>query len=289
MTLNSALKLDTVSPHRSLIFCAIGAVAGLAIAGFGLFTSSGTRTSMVPAQDVAVVNGVPILMTDYVSNIQSTYQVPLSQATAKQKKDMLETMIREELYVQRGIELGLPTDSTEVRSALVTGVESMQTTDVISMPVSDQELQAWYQAHMAQYNTEGTMRADDYVTPDLATAEAGVQALRAGRPVPAGLKKSLLFADGNEFYFAAQIHLGPELFKAAAPLKNSEVSTPVKTADGYHVLVMVLNDPPVAQPFDSIRDRVLQDVNEAKSNHLMKSAGAFLRKRADVLIAKGFE
>ena len=49
---------DQPSARRSLMLCAAGAVLGLVIAGFGLFTAHGTRTAGVPAEDVALVNGV---------------------------------------------------------------------------------------------------------------------------------------------------------------------------------------------------------------------------------------
>jgi hypothetical protein len=116
--------------RRSLLLCAAGAVLGLAVAGVGLFTAKGTRTSHVPAEDVAVVNQVPILMSDYVAQIRSLYNVPLSQASARQKRQVLSDMIREELYVQRGTELGLQADTVEVRQALVGAVEAQVAADV---------------------------------------------------------------------------------------------------------------------------------------------------------------
>jgi hypothetical protein len=54
-------SLDRPNARRSLILCAAGALIGLGIAGLGLFTAQGTRTASVPAEDVALVNQVPIL------------------------------------------------------------------------------------------------------------------------------------------------------------------------------------------------------------------------------------
>ena len=116
------------SERRSIMLCAIGAVGGLIVAGAGLFTAQGTRIAGVPAEDVAMVNQVPILMSDYVANLRAAKGVGLDKATPAQKKEILDQMIREELYVQRGIELGQQNDITEVRTALVGAVEATKKT-----------------------------------------------------------------------------------------------------------------------------------------------------------------
>ncbi len=290
MTAMSSAFFDpnTVVPKRALVLCAAGAVIGLLIAGFGLFTSSGTRTGVVPPDDVAVVNGVPILMSDYTALLSATYSVPLDKATPQQKKTVLDSMIREELYVQRGIELGMQTDVIEVRGALVQAVEAQQTADVIAAGFSDAELNAYYLAHRSSYATEGQIFLDDYIAPDAVTANAGAAALKAGEP-PKGLTKTALFSDGTEFYFAAKIHLGDALFANAVRLSAGMVSDPIQAPDGYHVLMMHLNTPPQSLPFDSVKDRVLKDMRDSETQRLSGSSLTYLRKRADILIAEGFK
>jgi hypothetical protein len=75
------------SERRSIILCAIGAVGGLIVAGAGLFTAQGTRIAGVPAEDVAMVNQVPILMSDYIANLRAAEGVGLDRATSAEEKD----------------------------------------------------------------------------------------------------------------------------------------------------------------------------------------------------------
>ena len=42
--------------QRSFILMGLGALIGLIVAGYALFTAKGTSTLMVPAEDVALVN-----------------------------------------------------------------------------------------------------------------------------------------------------------------------------------------------------------------------------------------
>ena len=288
-------SLSSPSARRSLILCALGALIGLAIAGLGLFTAKGTRTASVPAEDVALVNQVPILMSDYVQQLRSLYDVPLSQATPAQKRKVLDDMIREELYVQRGVELGVQSDTIEVRSALVGAVEAQVAADAHVAQPSEAELRAYYRDHLGSFASEGTMTLDDHLLPRDATPQAiataraalvaaGADTVAADRAVP----RSGKMADGEEYYFAARLHIGDRLFAVARRMKDGEVSPPVATRDGVHILVMRHNVAPVAPPYDATRDKVLAAYVDDQAKLLTAANDRFLRKRADVQIANGY-
>ena len=293
------MKLDllppAVNPRRSLFLCALGAAIGLIIAGFGLFTAKGTRTARVPAEDVAVVNGTPILLSDYIAQLGALYDVSLSAATIPQRRKILSDMIREELFVQRGVELGLQSDTVEVREALVGAVEAQAATDATMAAPTDAELVAYYAAQRADFADEGVMALTDYrwpATTARSTIAAAAAALRAGRPADpavAALPRTATMADGDEYYFAAKLHLGDTLFAVARGLHTGEVSAPVALPDGIHLLVMAKNVPPVAPPFPAVRDKILAAFRAAEAKSLTAANGRFLRKRADIQIARGFE
>ena len=283
-------SLDRPNARRSLALCAAGALIGLGIAGLGLFTAQGTRTATVPAEDVALVNQVPILMSDYIQQIRALYDVSLGQATPAQRRKVLDDMIREELYVQRGVELGMQADITEVRTALVGAVEAQSAADATIAQPAEDELRAWFNQHSDQFANEGSMEVADHILPQGATsaqAAVALAALKAGNSGAVPLSGKM--ADGREFYFAAKIHLGDALFAAARALDAGQVSAPVATPDGIHILVMKANVRPVAQPLDQIRDAVLAAYVDEQAKRLNAANERFLQKRADVQVAKGFE
>ena len=123
-------ELAASNPRRSLIFLAIGAAAGLLIAGFGLFTAEGTSTRRVPAEDIALVNRRPLLMVDFIAQLMDGEGVTLAQSTKEQRDKVLNAMIREELLVQHGLELDFPSVDTDVRTALVAAVEQQVMADI---------------------------------------------------------------------------------------------------------------------------------------------------------------
>ena len=283
-------SLDQPNARRSLILCASGALIGLAMAGLGLFTAQGTRTAAVPAEDIALVNQVPLLMSDYVQQIRALYDVPLSQANAAQRRKVLADMIREELYVQRGVELGMQADTIEVRTALVGAVEAQSAADATMAQPNESDLHVWYQQHPELFTNEGEMELADHVLPQgasPATIAAAMASLKAGKANAVPLSGKM--ADGQEFYFTAKIHLGDQLFGVAQNLASGQVSAPVALADGVHILVMKRNIKPKSQPFDAIRDRVLASYIDDQTKRLTVASEHFLQKRADIQIAKGFE
>ena len=195
------------NPRRALLLCGLGAIAGLLIAGVGLFSARGTRTFVVPPEDAATVNNVPILMSDLIGQLRTLYDVSLQQATPSQTHKVLGDMIREELYVQRGVELGLPTDDTDVRAALVAATEASVGQDALASRPSDGELRAWYDAHRDRYSSEGTMALRDLVAlPTGVPIDQVVAALRRGEsPAALGLKDAAKMDNSRPVLLRGQV------------------------------------------------------------------------------------
>jgi parvulin-like peptidyl-prolyl isomerase len=263
---------------------------GLAIAGYGLFTAQGTRTAAVPAEDAALVNNIPILRADLIAQTNALYSVPFSQTTRVQKQKVLDDMIREELYVQRGVEMGLPNDDIDVRQALVQATEGQITQDAMTSKPSEDELGQWYAAHRTKYASEGLMTVREWLAPRGGDALRIVNALRAGTsPALLGLKTTGRVDDGEEFYFAAEEHLGKGIFAVARNLNDGAYSDPIPAPDGVHILQMVRNKLPVPTPYAEARDQVLGDFLADKVARLQAGNKRFLKKRADIKIASDLQ
>jgi parvulin-like peptidyl-prolyl isomerase len=283
--------LEQVSSRRSFVLMGGGALLGLLMAGYSLFTARGTSTLIVPPEDVALVNQQPISRSDYLLQLQTLYSVDLQHASAEQRRKVLDDMIREELFVQRGKELDVASIDPDVRTAMVNSVELEIAADAITAQPGEAQLRSYYDAHHARYASEGIMTLHDYVfrPGDSNIAAEAVEVLKAGPPAEGRLAQWHASdsgkVSGEEFYFAAKIHLGDVLFEAARKLPDGGVSGPIANADGIHVLFMVKNKRPVAFEFAAARDQVLTDYRNDAIGHLRTGDEAFLRKRANILIA----
>lgn len=283
-------NIDQPVGRRSIALAVIGALIGLTIAGYGLFTAQGTRTAVVPAEDAALVNNVPVLRADMIAQITALYGVPFAQTTPAQRRKVLDDMIREELYVQRGVEMGLSNDDIDVRQALVQGTEGQIAQDATTSKPAEDELVRWYNTHRAQYASEGMMTLHEWLLPRGANAQRAVTALRSGAsPASLGLKTTGRVDDGDEFYFAAEEHLGKAIFAIARRLADGAISDPIAAPDGVHIIQMVRNKRPVPTPYSEARDQVLRDFQADKVTRLQDSNKRFLKKRADIKIASDLQ
>lgn len=279
-----------VDARRSFILMALGALAGLLLSGYALFTARGTSTLRVPAEDVALVNQRPISRLDFLAQLQTLYGVDLSQATAAQRNTVLDGMIREELFVQRGQELDVASTDPEVRSALVNAVEAEIAEDAITSKPSDSALSAYYSAHPERYTSEGVMNLKDWVIPVRAAGAVTAARWRTADQLTPSVIESLHGKDSgsvrdDEFYFAAKIHLGERLFDAARRLSDGQLSAPIEMPDGIHLLAMQKNTRPIRRDFSAARDQVLSDYRNDSIARLKRGDESYLRRRATILIA----
>jgi parvulin-like peptidyl-prolyl isomerase len=301
----TALDFTRVHTRRSLLLLAIGAITGIAIAGYGLFTAKGTRVHGVPPEAIALVNQRPILRSDYITQVQTQYSVRFADTTPVERRKVLDDMIAEEMMVQRGLEVDLPSFDPDVRSMLVAGVELQLFADVLAQKPDDAELQIYYDAHRANYIRDGEMRLRDLVAAvnpqrRLADAQrdaaAAIAALRQGAVLDTvvaqfNLADSRRLMDsghvdlGDVFDFAARARLDPAVFAAARVLATDQVSDPVTTADGVHVVVMVKRVAPAQRSFADVSNEVWRDVSEDAKRKVRENNLKYLRSKADIQVA----
>jgi hypothetical protein len=291
--------------RRSMVFFSLGALIGLAIAGYGLFTARGTQSHSIPPEDLALVNGRPILRSDFMTQVQAQFTIPFAQSTPEQRRKVLEDMLDEELQVQRGLEIDLPSFDPDVRAALVAGVELEISADVLAQQPAEQQLRDYYEAHKGKYVSEGTLRMRDLVVKSGAgatteqivdTAQRAVTELRDGMPLEQvirryGLEDSGQLMDaghvdtGEIFEFAAKAKLGKEVYAAAAKLQGGQVAGPIRQIDGAHVVVMVEHHMPLQQDYATAADKVWTDYKTEARTRVREANLQYLRSRARILLS----
>jgi len=292
-------------PLRPITLPALGAVVGLVIAAVGLFRLAPLPVTTVPPGYAALVNQRPILTSDFMTQTQVETGVPYEQATPAQRRQVLHEMIDEELLVQRALALDMPELGVEVRDALADAVNTEVAAPVLARPPSDAELQAFYRAHLSDYAAEGTMQLRDIVLhvggfenvdqsigQASADAEEAIYQLRSGAALDYvmqhfGFVDSGRVNNEDQIDFFMKLHLGPDLFKAAASLSDGQVSEPIVQSDGVHVLVMEHRRPPRYPDFEAARNRVYEAYRKEQTNAAEQENLKFLRGNAQILLAPG--
>jgi PPIC-type PPIASE domain len=304
---NEFLDFSKTSTRRSFLLLGVGAIIGLGIAGYGLFTAAGTATRTVPPEYIAIVNQRPIYRSDYLAQLQTTYVVSYEEATQEQKQKVVEDMINEELLVQRGLEADLASYDPDVRTALVAGVELQMYADVVAKQPTEEELKAYYDQHRDQYSSLGVWRLRDLEintvpneTPEALSqrTQAVLATLRAGKNIDGvmqqyKLRDSLHLQQGGNadlgdiYEFAAEANLPAAVYAAATKLQTGEVSEPISViGEGTHIVVMVKRRNSEPQGFEEVRSRVWTDIKNEEQEKVRTSTLNYLRSKSEILVGK---
>jgi parvulin-like peptidyl-prolyl isomerase len=290
-----------VGPRRSLLFYATGAVIGLLLAGFALFTAKGTTVKTFPPEDVALVNGRQILRSDFRTQTQIEAGVPFEQTTQAQRQKVLNEMIDEELLVQRGLEIDLAASDPDVRSAMTAGVDLQVDADVISQRPTPQQLWEYYSRHIDKYSSDGVMQVTDLVMPigtgkvedAVAKAKNATAELDKGASVDAvsakyDMKDSGRIDHDDNFDFAVKAKLGPDIYAAVKDLKPGQASQPVQQPDGIHVVLLTKRIEAVKLDFAKAQDNVWQDFKKDARETNERANLKYLKSRAEIELAPEF-
>ncbi|MDR3519033.1 MAG: peptidyl-prolyl cis-trans isomerase [Azospirillaceae bacterium] len=281
--------------RRSLRLFAAGAVAGLALAAASLFTGpeAGDRQAL-PAGGVARVNGVAIGRDSYEKLLRNLYNVAPADAAPAQRKDTLRRLIDEELLVQRGLEVGLPTTELAVREAIVTAVIDNIDADVLAEQPDDAKLRPFFEANRSRFVDPGTFSVRDLRVPAGAgTADRAARGLAAGEPLTEmvarlGLVPATLVPDTPLTDLTAGATLSPDALAALTRLSPGQAIA-VTADDGEHLLVLTARETSAVPDFAAVRDRVARDYLRVKVDRAQTDYLAFLRGRAEIAVAAGIE
>jgi len=283
--------------RRVQVMLAVGAAVGL-LAAAGALVAPGPAPGALPDDAVAVVNDVVIRRDDYLrllAGFQSDSKGPVDDDT---RRHILDRMIDEELLVQRGLDLGLARVDRRVRADLTGSlINSVVSTAEDREPEPD-ELESFYAEHDEFFTRPGRLRVRQvfFRVPTgsdeaaiLARAESARAALLDGQPLAevrgeygddeiSPLPDTLLPA------LKLREYIGPTALRAAQQLDAGEVSEPIRSGVGVHVLVMADRTPSVSPPLDEIRPQVETEWRRRTGDRALRAYLDQLRDDGDVRV-----
>jgi parvulin-like peptidyl-prolyl isomerase len=275
---------------RSSILLALGAASGLVVAAGGLLASGrGTAPALAP-DTVARVNGVPIRADDYRRALDAVAADRREAPDAELRRHVLDRLIDEELLVQRGLELGLPRVDARVRRDLAAAVVDAATAAAAPDQPTAAELARFYDANRSVFGRGDRLHVRQVFVaggaPDADVRAAGAAArLRAGEDVATvraalGDVEPIPLPDGPLPTAKLADYLGPTPLRAVLDLSPGEVSDPVRSTGGLHVLVLVAREPASVPPLAEIEDEVRTEWRRNDGERALRAQLDALRARA---------
>lgn len=282
--------------RRALTLLALGAAAGVALAASGLVTVK--PGSSLPDGAAARVNGELIRSEDYERTLAGLAGDRRDGIAADDRRHVLNRLIDEELLVQRGVELGLARHDRKVRADLSAAVIASVVAESEDVQPTPTELRAFYDENRAFFTRPGRLRLRQvFIQPGAAMnetaaherAEQATRRLRAGEPfdaVRAALGDTEISPLPDALLPAEKLidYIGPTALQAALGLAGGEVSDPVRSGTGFHVLQMVERQTDVTPPFAEIQPQVLAEFRRGAGDRALRSYLDDLRTRATIVV-----
>ena len=226
-------------------------------------------TGMATAQDgtgmdkvVAKVNGYNITVKE-IELASDDLRPQLEQVPANLRfAFIVEYLIERHLLAQEALKQNV-TESEEYKRRLkfyqAKALRDAFFTDTLAPSVTEDAIRAAYEREAAKVTTEKRARARHILVNSEEDAKAVLQRLEGGEKFEDVAKQMSL--DGSRDYggdlgFFTAGEMVPEFSKAVFAMNKGDVSPPVKTDFGWHVIKLEDVQEGGAQPFDSVKDPI---------------------------------
>jgi peptidyl-prolyl cis-trans isomerase C len=250
---------------------------------------------------VARIDGEVITVADLQKRLDGLDPYSRARFSApEQKKKFLENMVRFEVLAREAQNRGYDRDP-EVQRALknqmISALLQKEIDDKLKPEdVGDAEVARYYQEHTAEFRQPEQVRVSQIFTTDQAKAEKAVAAVRALRGKPGSDKAFRELVDqlsededsksrgGDLTFFDRQSAMYPKpVVEAAFRLTEiGEVSPPVRTEQGYHVLVLTQRRPGFTRALPEVSREIRRIILRERRTKKMDELVGEMRQRLKV-------
>ncbi len=266
------------------------------------------------AKALATVNQTPIGMDDYKARMerQSPY-IRARYKTLEKKKEFLDNMIRFELLAQEAIRQGLDQDPEVLRSFKQTMIQKLMRKEfeekIKPESIAEEELKAYFEANKKDFNKPAMVRAAHILVK--VPADAGPEAWKEAKKKADQIYKEVKETQGdpNAFrrlaakhsddagnrhrggdlgYFASTAEGGPmpQAFSDAAfaMKKINDISPPVKSERGYHVIKLTGKRNKIERSFEQVKGQIQQRLYKDKRTQAFDDFVNGLKKKSSITV-----
>ncbi|HEX4375929.1 MAG TPA: peptidylprolyl isomerase [Steroidobacteraceae bacterium] len=232
---------------------------------------------------VATVNGTPISRDMYDFYVRNTAGKSQAELSADQRSQLLENLVRGEVIAQEATKDNLDTSGDAAAMLQLSRLQILQQAAarhyLDERKPTDAELHAEYDAQVAN-SAKTQYHARHILVPTQEAAQKLIDQLKKGAKFDELAKKNSTDSSkdqGGDLGWFSPSSMVPPFAKAVEGLKKGEYTqTPVQTQYGWHVIELLdTRDTPIP-PFDQVKDKVAQLVEQKKflahEEELMKTA-----------------
>lgn len=157
------------------------------------------------------------------------------------------------------------------KSKLIEKIRKQLTDDI---KVTDKELKDYYQKNKQQYTQNEEVKASHILVKDQKLADSIYEQIKKGAKFEDLAKKHSTDPGskdkGGDLDYFGKGKMVPEFEKAVWALKENEVSKPVKSNFGYHIIKKTGYKPFKLSSFDEVKKQITEEVKKTKADDVVK-------------------
>ncbi len=241
---------------------------------------------------LAKVNGEPITEGEFNEALEI---LPLQlraivQNNAEMKKKFLENLINQKLLIQQMKKEGVKEDERikkkveKYREALL--LKKFVDEKLSNIKVTDDEIKAYYEAHKSDFTQPAKVKARHILVKTKKEAEKIRERLLKGEDFAALAKKysidKVSAVHGGELKEFTRDELVKEFGDVAFSLKIGEISQPVKTKYGYHIIQVEKRTPETVIPLSHVREEIRLTLLNKKREEALRKMIENLKKKSKI-------
>ncbi len=211
------------------------------------------------------------------------------------KENFLNEIVKKEILYQEALKKGLdktPEFKQKVEDfKKLTLISELIGQEVMSKSkVSDQEVKDFYNKHKEDLATTTQIRASHILVRTEAEANNVLERLKKGEKFETLAKELSIDKEsakqGGDVGFFGRGQMVPEFERAAAGLKVGEISGPVKSQFGYHIIKVTARKTGPTLPFDRVKEVIAQKLAGEKQKEAFDKYIDDIKKNYNVTINK---
>jgi peptidyl-prolyl cis-trans isomerase C len=193
-------------------------------------------------------------------------------ANPKVQKEFLEQLATTRLLYQEGVDQGLLKDPKvkkqidDMTRKIVLGTLLQKEIEGRIKPPTEPQMEQYYKQHLNEFSQEKQVHASHILVKDKATADKLEAKLKKGADFATLAKENSTCpssSQGGDLGFFTRNRMVKEFSDAAFALKPGEISAPVKTKFGYHIIkvneIKEASAKPFAEVKAAIRNKLIQE------------------------------
>jgi peptidyl-prolyl cis-trans isomerase C len=235
---------------------------------------------------LATVNGNEITTEDVDNTLKRINPSQMQHYNTEQgKKQLLDELIRQELFYLDALENKLDNEESFTFQLEKIKVELLKQYSIqklfATVHIEDKELLEHYNNNKSKYMLPESVKASHILVESEEKAlelkskiDEGLDFGEAAKEISSCPSKN----NGGDLGYFSRGRMVPEFEAASFSMNINEISNPIKTQFGYHLIKVTDKKPAEAKPFDEVKNTIQQKLLQLKQQDL------YIKKAEDLKI-----